>query len=91
MHTLYCALICRLAIVQIDIGEAGTILRQSHHCLINDLFAIRQVDIGETTKVISGTDMILTANNIEEKANEKAKNIFFHTETLLNITSILSF
>ena len=29
-----------------------------------------EVDIGETTKVISGTDMILTANNIEEKANE---------------------
>ena len=26
--------------------------------------------MGETTKVISGTDMILTANNIEEKANE---------------------
>ena len=29
-----------------------------------------EIDVGETTKVISGTDMILTANNIEEKANE---------------------
>ena len=29
-----------------------------------------EVDVGETTKMISGTDMILTANNIQEKATE---------------------
>ena len=29
-----------------------------------------EVDVNETTKCISGTDMVLTANNIVEKANE---------------------
>lgn len=44
-----------------------------------------EVDIGQTTKVISGTDMILTANNIEEKANENialkgTKSIYVDTK-----------
>lgn len=44
-----------------------------------------EVDIGETTKVISGTDMILTANNIEEKANENialkgTKSVYIDTK-----------
>ena len=29
-----------------------------------------EVDVGQSTKIISGTDMIMTANNIQEKANE---------------------
>ena len=44
-----------------------------------------EIDVGETTKLISGTDMILTANNIEEKANENismesTKSIYVDTK-----------
>ena len=44
-----------------------------------------EVDVGQTTKVITGTDMILTANNIEEKANENialkgTKSIYVDTK-----------
>ena len=44
-----------------------------------------EVDVGETTKIISGTDMIMTANNIEEKANENiaieaTKSIYVDTK-----------
>ena len=44
-----------------------------------------EVDIGETSKWISGTDCIITANNIEEKANENialkgTKSIYVDTK-----------
>ena len=44
-----------------------------------------EIDVNETTKIISGTDMILTANNIESKANENialeaTKSIYVDTK-----------
>jgi len=44
-----------------------------------------EIDVNETTKSISGTDMILTANNIESKANENialeaTKSIYVDTK-----------
>ncbi len=44
-----------------------------------------EVDVGETSKWISGTDCIITANNIEEKANENislegTKSIYVDTK-----------
>ena len=44
-----------------------------------------EIDVGETTKVITGTDMILTGNNIEQKANENiamkvTKSVYIDTK-----------
>jgi len=44
-----------------------------------------EIDVNETTKIISGTDMVMTANNIESKANENialeaTKSIYVDTK-----------